>query len=138
MKFDSVIVRDAESERRFTPDRLPLRIGTGIDCEIRLPGPGNAAVALLDDLDGEPFLQPVGRSGALKINGEDLSTSKRLAAGDELEFYGTRVVISEHEGAMLLQVRLESSAAAGRRIVTGRPGDSTGQYSSTRASGDFP
>lgn len=81
-----------------------------MDCEIRLPGPGHAAVALLDDLDGEPFVQPVGRGGALKIDGEVLSTSKRLAAGNELEFYGTRVVISEQDGAMLLQLRLESSA----------------------------
>ena len=110
MKFDAVIIRDAEGERRLTPDQLPLKLGTGINCEIRLPGPGNAPVALIDDLDGEPFIQPVGRGGALNINGTTLRTSRRLTAGDELEFFGTRILIEEHSGAMSLQVLLEGSA----------------------------
>lgn len=71
MKVAAVVVRDAEGERRFTLDRLPLRLGTGSDCEIRLPGPGHSAVALIDELDGEPFVQPVGRTGIL-INGEQI------------------------------------------------------------------
>lgn len=110
LKFDSVIVTDAEGERRFTPDQLPLRIGTGVNCEIRLPGPGNAPVAVIDDLDGEPFVQPVGRGGALKINDSVLSTSRRLAAGDELEFFGTRIVVEDRSGALSLKVLLEGSA----------------------------
>jgi hypothetical protein len=110
LKFDSLIVRDAEGERRFTPDQLPIRIGTGISCEIRLPGPGNAPIAVVDDLDGEPFIQPVGRTSALNINGSLLSTSRRLAAGDELEFFGTRVLVEDQSGTMSLQVLLEGSA----------------------------
>ena len=110
MKFDAVIIRDAEGERRLTPDQLPLKLGTGINCEIRLPGPGNAPVAVIDDLDGEPFIQPVGRGGALNINGTTLRTSRRLTAGDELEFFGTRVLVAESSGAMSLQVLLEGSA----------------------------
>ena len=110
MKFDSVIVRDAEGERRLTPDQLPIKLGTGVNCEILLPGPGNAPVAILDNLDGEPFIQPVGRGGTLKINGDVLKTSRRLAAGDELEFFGTRILVEEHSGALLLQVSLEGSA----------------------------
>lgn len=110
MKFDSVIVIDAEGERRYTPDQLPLRLGTSSDCEIRLPGPGNAPVATLDNLDGEPFIQPAGRGGALTINGDVLHTVKRLVTGDALEFFGTRIEIGERDGAMLLQLRLEDSA----------------------------
>jgi formylglycine-generating enzyme required for sulfatase activity len=110
LKFESVIIRDAEGERRLTPDQLPLKLGTGIDCEIRMPGPGNAPVAVIDDLDGEPFIQPVGRAAALKINGDLLTTSRRLAAGDELEFFGTRILVDEHAAAMSLQVLLEGSA----------------------------
>jgi formylglycine-generating enzyme required for sulfatase activity len=110
LKFESVIIRDAEGERRLTPDQLPLKLGTGIDCEIRMPGPGNAPVAVIDDLDGEPFIQPVGRGGALKINGDLLTTSRRLAAGDELEFFGTRILVDEHAAALSLQVLLEGSA----------------------------
>ena len=75
MKFTSVILRDSEGERRLNIEQLPLRLGTGTDCEIRLPGPGSNAVALLDELDGEPFVQPVGRSGSMQFNGEDLRAS---------------------------------------------------------------
>ena len=110
MKFDAVIVSDSEGERRFDAHKLPLRLGTGTNCEIRLPGPGSNAVALLDELDGEPFVQPVGTVGALKINGDALRTSRKLAAGDELEFFGSRVVIGEADGAMRLSIQLEGSA----------------------------
>ena len=110
MKFTSVILRDSEGERRLDIGQLPLRLGTGSDCEIRLPGPGSSAVAILDELDGEPFIQPMGRSASLKINGEALRASRKLASGDELEFFGTRVVVGEQDEAMLLYIRLEDSA----------------------------
>jgi formylglycine-generating enzyme required for sulfatase activity len=110
LKITSIVVRDTEGERRFTLDRLPLRLGTGSNCEIRLPGPGNAAVALFDELDGEPFVQPVGRGGAVRLNDEALTTSRRLAAGDRLEFFGSRIEIGEQDAAMRARVRLEDSA----------------------------
>ncbi|MEX2495971.1 MAG: PEGA domain-containing protein [Woeseia sp.] len=109
MKVAAVVIRDAEGDRRYELDRLPLRLGTGSDCELRLPGPGNAAVAIIDELDGEPFVQPVGRPG-IHLNGDAVNTAKRLASGDELEFFGSRVRIAEQAGAMLLAVHLEDSA----------------------------
>lgn len=110
MKFGSVILRDSVGEQRFDVSQLPLRLGTGMDCEIRIPGPGSSAVALLDELDGEPFVQPVGRGGSVTINGELLSASRKLAVDDELGFFGTRIVIGQVDDAMLLSVRLEDSA----------------------------
>lgn len=110
MNFDAVIVSDSEGERRFGAAQMPLRIGTGTDCDIRLPGPGSHAVALLDELDGEPFVQPVGTAGALKINGEVLATSRKLLDRDELEFFGSRILISEQEANLRLAVQLEGSA----------------------------
>ena len=110
MKFTSIILRDGEGERRLKIEQLPLRLGSGTDCEIRLPGPGSSAVALLDELDGAPFVQPVGRGTLLKINGEELRTSRKLANGDELEFFGTRIVVGEQDEALLLHIRLEDSA----------------------------
>jgi len=110
LKFNAVILSDSEGERRLDTQKMPLRLGTGTDCEIRLPGPGSGAVALLDELDGEPFVQPVGTSGALRINGEALKASRKLAAGDELEFFGSRVIVGEGDGTMRLSVRLEGSA----------------------------
>jgi formylglycine-generating enzyme required for sulfatase activity len=110
LKIASVIIRDGEGERRLKIEQLPLRLGTGTDCEIRLPGPGSSAVAILDELDGEPFIQPVGRRGSMQINGAALSTSRKLDSGDELEFFGTRIVIGEQDDAMSLHIRLEDSA----------------------------
>ena len=110
MKFDSLYIRDIEGERQVTASSLPLRVGTGSDCELRLPGPGGEAVALLDLLDGRPFVQPVGRAAALSINNEILETSQRLTDGDELQFYGSRIVVSVDADRLLLDVRLEDSA----------------------------
>ena len=110
MSFDVVVILDAEGERRIDIERLPLRVGTGSECEIRLPGPGGGPVALLDLLDDAPFVQPVGGDGALQINGSPLTTSKRLASGDRLEFFGSRIEIGEQDGALKLQVQLEDSA----------------------------
>lgn len=110
MSFDAVVIVDAEGERRIGIERLPLRVGTGSECELRLPGPGGGPVALLDLLDDAPFVQPVGGDGALQINGSPLTTSKRLSSGDALEFFGSRIEIGEHDGALQLAVRLEDSA----------------------------
>ncbi len=110
LKVGAIVISDAEGERRYTLDRLPLRLGTGSDCEIRLPGPGNAPVASIDELDGEPFVQPAGRDGAVRINGEALATAKRLTDGDVLEFFGTTIEIGSDAGDMVARVRLEDSA----------------------------
>jgi len=110
LKYDALVVRDVEGERQVGSDQLPLKVGTGSDCHIRLPGPGGAPVALFDLLDGEPFVQPVGRGESLTLNGDALTTSRRLADGDELQFYGSRVQVSAGEDGLLLSVRLEDSA----------------------------
>ena len=81
MNFDHLTIRDVEGERRFSEADLPLRVGTGIDCQLRLPGPGGGPVMVLDLLDGAPFVQPFGRNDAMQINGEPLATSRRLGDG---------------------------------------------------------
>lgn len=110
MNLDALVVHDGEGVRRFGPDQLPLRLGTGSDCEIRVPGPGSAAVATLDQLDGQPFVQPVGRGASVSFGGEQLNTARRLADGDELGFFGTRVKIGWQDGVLSLRVQLEDSA----------------------------
>lgn len=110
MSFDHLLIRDVQGERRIDANSLPLRVGTGSDCELRLPGPGGGPVVLLDLLDGAPFVQPVGRDAGMRINGEPLVTSRRLEDSDELEYYGSRVRVSATQGRLLLEVRLEDSA----------------------------
>jgi hypothetical protein len=57
LSFDHLIISDVEGERRIDTSNLPLRVGTGSDCELRLPGPGGGPVMLLDLLDGAPFVR---------------------------------------------------------------------------------
>jgi formylglycine-generating enzyme required for sulfatase activity len=110
LNFDHLIVRDVDGERRVDAAHLPLRIGTGNDCSVRLPGPGGSAVLLLDILDGAPFVQPFGSDSPFAINGEPLLSSRRLGDGDEIQFYGSRLTISTRDARLLLVVRLEDSA----------------------------
>jgi formylglycine-generating enzyme required for sulfatase activity len=110
LNVKAIVVRDAAGERRYPLDELPLRLGTAGGCEIRLPGPGNTQVAALNELDGEPFIQPVGRTGEVRVNGQPLTTSRRLADGDLLEYFGTRIEVAGKGGDMLLDIRLEDSA----------------------------
>ena len=110
MSFDHLYIRDVEGERRIEATDLPLRIGTGNDCDLRLPGPGGGPVVLLDILDGAPFVQPVGRDASIAINGEPLATSRHLHDGDELQFYGSRLRLAATEDRLLLSVHMEDSA----------------------------
>ena len=110
MSIDHLFIRDVEGERRLDAAALPLRVGTSSDCGLRLPGPGGEAVALIDLLDGVPFVQPVGRAAALEIDGERLETSRRLGDGDELHFYGSRIRLHVDDERVVLEVRLEDSA----------------------------
>jgi len=110
LSFDHLTIRDVEGERRIGAERLPLRVGTGSDCELRLPGPGGGPVMLLDLLDGAPFVQPVGRDASMQINGEPLVASSRLNDQDELQFFGSRILVSAADDRLTLDVRLEDSA----------------------------
>ncbi len=106
----NLFIRDVEGERQVDAERLPMRVGTGSDCELRLPGPGAAPVMMLDVLDDLPFVQPVGRDESMAINGEPLAASRRLQNGDELRYFGSRVLVHIDAGRLILEVRLEDSA----------------------------
>lgn len=110
MSFDHLIIKDVEGERRIDGDRLPLRVGTGSDCGLRLPGPGGGPVVLFDLLDGAPFVQPVGRDSSVQINGEPLLASRRLQNADQVEYFGSRILLSATDERLVLEVHLEDSA----------------------------
>ena len=110
MSFDHLIIRDVEGERRIDAGSLPLRVGTGTDCQLRLPGPGGGPVMLLDLLDGAPFVQPFGRDDSMQINGQPLVASRRLADKDLLQFFGSRIRVSAADDRLILHVELEDSA----------------------------
>jgi formylglycine-generating enzyme required for sulfatase activity len=117
LSFEELVIRTVEGERRFGRDELPLRVGTGSDCPVRLPGPGGDPVALIDMLDGMPIVQPVGRSTSLRINNSALDASRRLVDGDVLQFYGSEVRISISDAGVSAEIRLEDSAYVTRAPV---------------------
>ena len=106
----NLVIKDVEGERRIAADRLPLRVGTGSDCDPRLPGPGGGPVMMLDVLDDVPFVQPVGRDESMAINGEPLAASRRLQDGDVLSYFGSRIVVHLDATNLTLEVLLEDSA----------------------------
>lgn len=110
MSFDNLVIRDVQGEQSFSSAQLPLRVGTGSDCQLRLPGPGGEPIALLDLLDGMPFVQPVGRNASLHINDAPLDTSRRLENGDVLQFFGSKIRVVVSDSRVVLDVRLEDSA----------------------------
>lgn len=109
MSVNAIVIREATGERRLRAEDLPLKLGTGSDCDIRLPGPASSAVASLDALDGQPFLQPVG-NGGLQINDEPLQGTRKLHDADVIEFYGSRIEVELSADRLLLDVHLEDSA----------------------------
>ena len=110
MSFDHLIIKDVEGERRIDTGSLPLRVGTGSNCGLRLPGPGGGPVVLIDLLDGAPFVQPVGRDSSMQVNGEPLLASRRLINADQLEFFGSRISVAATDDRLVLEVHLEDSA----------------------------
>jgi formylglycine-generating enzyme required for sulfatase activity len=119
----NLFIRDVEGERQIDVERLPIRVGTGSNCELRLPGPGTAPVMMLDVLDDVPFVQPVGRDESMAINGEPLSASRRLQDGDELRYFGSRIVVHLDAARLVLEVRLEDSAYVTKPPEFGDTGD---------------
>ena len=110
MSFEGLIVRYVNGERRFGRGELPLRLGTGGDCQVRLPGPGGAPVAMLDLLDGQPIVQPVGHDTSMRINDATLDASRRLLDGDVLQFYGSEIRVVIDDSGIVIDIRLEDSA----------------------------
>ena len=110
MSYANFVIRDVHGQRVLPQDDLPLRVGTGSNCQLRLPGPGGEPVALLDLLDGAPFVQPVGRNNGLQVNNAELSGSRRLVDGDVLQFFGSQVNVIENGDQLVLDVQLEDSA----------------------------
>jgi formylglycine-generating enzyme required for sulfatase activity len=119
----NLFIRDVEGERQVDAERLPIRVGTGSDCELRLPGPGAAPVMMLDVLDDAPFVQPVGRDDSMAINGEPLAGSRRLHNGDELRYFGSRILVHLDTARLVLEVRLEDSAYVTRPPELDAAGD---------------
>lgn len=85
-------------ERRFGPEDLPLAIGTGAECALRVPGAvGSAPIAQISDLDGRPLLQPA-PGARIALNGDPLDTARWLADTDVVSTDTARVECAITDG----------------------------------------
>jgi len=109
LNLEKIVIVDSEGRRALDAERMPLRIGTAADCELKLPGPGSRAVAVLDRLDDEVFVQPIGETGSVSLNSEPLTATRRLQDGDVIEFFGSRIAIAVAGEVLSLKVMLEDS-----------------------------
>ncbi len=109
MSLEIAVVTDAGT-RRFGSADLPLRIATASGSPITIPGPVSPdALAVLDVLDDQPFIQPGGGVPSVNLNGEPLRASRRLRDGDRVEAYGTRIEVALGDGRLTLTVAREES-----------------------------
>ncbi len=112
-----IIVASEVGSREFGPAELPLRIATSAGSQIPVPGPASAApLAVVDVLDGAPFIQPGEAHGTVRVNGQPLATSRRLGDGDEIEVYGTRIPVALEGDTLRLRIVPDES-----RYITAPP-----------------
>tara|TARA_B100001057_G_scaffold496305_1_gene597433 strand:- start:171 stop:2597 length:2427 start_codon:yes stop_codon:yes gene_type:complete len=105
-----LIVKTIEGEVSYSRRELPLRVGTGNDCQVRLPGPGGNAVAMLDLLDGILIIQPILKEAHLLLNDRELDATRRLSNGDIVKFFGSSIRVNIDEKGIILEIQLEDSA----------------------------
>lgn len=90
--------------RSFGPADLPLAIGAGAECALRVPGAaGSAPLAQISDLDGRPLLQPA-PGARITLNGDRLDAARWLADGDGLSTDTARIDCSIADGQWQFRV----------------------------------
>lgn len=93
-----ISVHSPTGDSRFGPEDLPLSLGAGTECELRIPGAlGTAPLAQVSDLDGRALLQPAHRA-RLALNGEPLQAARWLADGDVIGTETARIECSLADG----------------------------------------
>ena len=99
-----IIVVDARGERPFEAEQLPLEIGSRATASIRVPGSvADDPRALVDLLDGRPFLQTTG-GAEVDVNDEGVRANRWLENGDVITVAGVRIECVLGADEMRLQV----------------------------------
>jgi formylglycine-generating enzyme required for sulfatase activity len=87
-----VRISSPAGERILDAGDLPLRVGSGADADIRVPGlVTGTTLALIGVLDGRAFVQLADSTSHVLVNDEPLTGTGWLASGDVLDASGTKV-----------------------------------------------
>ena len=89
-------------ERRFTVNDLPVLIGGGAECDVRLYGvSGSFQIGVLD---GEFFIQPGKETRGLRLEGEPIVGSRWLKDGETASLDTARVRCDLDAGRLSLYI----------------------------------
>ena len=96
------VVHDARGERQLDEQALPLSVGGEAAGDIAMPGmPADQVVAYIAAKDGYAFIQAADETSLLYHNHEQLSGSRWLKSGDEIQF-GDAVMSWTVQGDMVI------------------------------------
>ncbi len=110
-----ILSRDGE-QRRIELDALPLTIGARSIDEIRVPvSDDSCAVASIGVLDGSAFVQSGKSAEPVRVNGEPLSGSRRIADGDSIQIAGEQIACSLRGATLHLQWRSRAASRGAER-----------------------
>ena len=96
------VVHDARGERQLDEQALPLSVGGEAAGDIVMPGvPADRVVAYIAAKDGYAFIQAADETSLLFHNHEQLSDSRWLKSGDEVQV-GDAVMSWTVQGDMVI------------------------------------
>ena len=88
----TLIIVDPHGTRSLDAGRLPLRIGSSSNADIRIAGAvSEAAIAVVDLLDDRPFIQPAVDAPPISVNGIEINATRWLESGDTIVVQGTSI-----------------------------------------------
>jgi hypothetical protein len=109
--MSQISIRQGEAFRPFESDNLPVRIGTDLNADISILGPLSiGVVALLDFLDGRPFIQVVSEKPEVLINGRLLTGNHWIRNNDRIDIADKSIsfelVSMQHKIIVVLHLNL--------------------------------
>ena len=109
LNISRIVVKNIGKVDYFSIIDLPIRLGTGKDCDIKLPGPGNSGFANLDIVDGMPFIISTKDDALILVNEHPLVDKHQIVSGDKINFYGIEINASINEKDLILVIDINNS-----------------------------
>ena len=109
LKISRIVLKNKGKVDYFSVTDLPILIGTGNDCDIKLPGPGNSVFANLEVVDDVLFVNSTKDDTSVLINGSHLVDKHQIVSEDKIDFYGIEIKVLINEKDLNLVVDANNS-----------------------------
>ena len=101
MKISRIIVENKERNYILNDVHKPIHIGTQIDSEIKITGPGNSNFLQVIVTSQKTILKLIHRNASIMVNGNELKDDHILKSKDIVVLYGVMITF-EVKGADLI------------------------------------